>query len=154
VPEFDLSEAVSQATEDVLSTMFFTFVDEVPAGAKDQPGIETRIAFRGHLAGSLALRCSTDAVAEMASNFLGLDFDTPPSAAEQEAVMMELANMICGAVLSKIGSEGLFELLPPEACGAASSAELAAMPGSHCVEHTFGVGLGALCLRFRLADAP
>jgi CheY-specific phosphatase CheX len=154
VPEFNLSEAVSKATEDVLSTMFFTFVDEVPADAGDQPGIETRIAFRGHLAGSLALRCSTDAVAEMASNLLGLEADTPPSATEQEAVMMELANMICGAVLSKIGSEGLFELLPPETCRASPSAELAAMPGAHCVEHTFGVGLGALFLKFRLDDTP
>jgi CheY-specific phosphatase CheX len=154
VPEFNLSQAVSQATEDVLSTMFFTFVDEVPADAGGQPDMETRIAFRGHLAGSLALQCSTDAVAEMASNFLGLEADTPPSAAEQEAVMTELANMICGAILSRIGSEGLFELLPPDTCGAASSGDPSAMSGSHCVERTFGVGLGALRLKFRLDDAP
>jgi hypothetical protein len=154
MPEFSLAQAVSQAAEDVLSTMFFTLVEEAPAEVANQLDFETRIAFRGHWAGSLALRCSTDAVAEMASNFLGSDFDAPPSEAEQQAVMMELANMICGAVLSKIGSEGLFELLPPEPCSAASFADDSAAPGSHFVEHTFGVGLGALCLKFRLDDAP
>ena len=154
MPEFNLEQAVSQAAEDVLSTMFFTLVEDAPAEAANQPDIETRIAFRGHWAGSLALRCSTDAVAEMASNFLGSDFDAPPSEAEQQAVMMELVNMICGAVLSKIGSEGLFELLPPETCSPASHADATAAPAAHCVEQTLGVGLGSLHLKFRLDDAP
>jgi hypothetical protein len=150
VPELDLSQALSEATEDVLSTMFFTMVDAVSSTA-DLPCTEVRIEFRGSSRGALMLCSSAQATAEMAANFLGLDADAPPEANEQDAVIKELANMICGAVLSRFKSAEVFQLLPPELLPAPD----AGSPAEDCqmAEQVYGVGAGFLRLRFQV-DHP
>jgi hypothetical protein len=154
VPDLTLTQAVSHATEDVLSTMFFTMADEAPSDGDNTSGAEARVMFRGHSAGTLAIWCSSDAMAEMTANFLGLDSDIAPSEAEQEAVLTELANMICGAVLSRIGNGGLFELLPLGHSATAVFGGTTSLSGSRCVEKCFSVGLGYLRLTFLLDDVP
>jgi hypothetical protein len=159
VSDLNLAEAVTQATEDVLSTMFFTMVDEAPADIEDAPGTEAVISFRGHWAGTLALWSSSNATAEMTANFLGLDGDEPPSEAEQHAVLVELANMICGAVLSKIGGGELFELLPSEQSAPAAGVGDPGgtiIDGVHgfCIQQSLGVGLGCIRLKFQMDDVP
>jgi hypothetical protein len=86
----------------------------------------------------------------MAANFLGYDETDPPAANEQESVSKELANMICGAVLSRLRSTEVFELLSPEPFDSLSVEEPAAQPGTQIAEQVYGVGSGFLRLRFRL----
>jgi len=148
-----LHQAVAEATDEVLSTMFFTMLDAPPETAANEPCLRVRVNFRGRWTGTLALCASLGASAEMAANFLGLDGPDSPAAPEQEAVAKELANMICGAALSRLDNKEVFELLPPVVCELVADEELPLDTESQVAEQTYGVGAGFLQLKLRL-DRP
>lgn len=147
----ELDQALAEAAEEVLSTMFFTMLDSPPDSAEGVPCTRVNIEFRGHWTGALSLCSSAEASAEMATNFLGLDGQDAPASEEQEAVAKELANMICGAVLSRLNSTEVFQLLSPELTDSPDDAPSAA--SGQIAEQVYGVGAGFLSLKFRL-DEP
>jgi len=106
---------LGSTAEDVLETMFFTSIE--PADA-DAPPNERRLAvrlwFTGIPSGKLTLRVSEASARSLASNFLAAETDDPLPDAQLEAVVCELANMICGALLSQVGGEAHFRLSSPE----------------------------------------
>ena len=148
----ELHQALVDATDEVLSTMFFTMLDAPPDAAGDAGCTRVKIEFRGHWTGALSLCSSPQASAEMTANFLGLNGPEEAVTQEQEAVAKELANMICGAILSRLKSTEVFELLSPELAESPELGEPSA-PETLFAEQTFGVGAGFLRLQFRL-DAP
>jgi len=148
----ELHQALVDATDEVLSTMFFTMLDTPPDAPADSGCTRIRIQFRGHWTGALSLCSSPEASAEMTANFLGLDAPDQAASQEQEAVAKELANMICGAVLSRLKSTEVFELLSPE-LEEEQETQGAAGCETRFAEQTFGVGAGFLRLQFRL-DGP
>jgi CheY-specific phosphatase CheX len=131
-----LDEAVSQTLE----TMCFTGVVRplAPEEGTDCT-VRSRVSFDGDAAGVLHVQFSPEAALNAAANFLGQD---PDELAEDqvEAVVFEIANMICGSMLSTFQPEGAFELSTPSADHAAPA------DGQSGMERCYQLETGALCL--------
>ncbi len=98
---------------DVLETMFFSTAAETPeAGEGPVEGIHAQVRFRGCPSGVFQLDTDADAIRELAAGFLGVSSYTVRED-ETEQVACELANMLCGSVLSQAESDTGFELGPP-----------------------------------------
>lgn len=109
-----IAESLSAAAADVLETMFFSPVmgeaaTEVPSSA---PALTARLQFSGACGGALTVRVSERAAQVIAANFLAEETDEP-TAAQVREVICELANMICGSVLSRLDSGAHFDLGSP-----------------------------------------
>ncbi len=108
--EFD--RLISEAVDTVLETMFFS----APLGpAQPETGaevFEARLGFRGRPSGTLSVRLSRASARLLAAGFLGEDEDRLTDAQPGQAVC-ELANMVCGWLVSKLEREQSFELASP-----------------------------------------
>lgn len=110
----EILEAARAAILEVLETMFF----EVPV--EDLDLVETpneanhfiRTEFRGSLDGVMhvALSCST--CARLTASFLGKEYEEVASP-EQCSTALELANMLCGATLSRLEPNGRLTIATP-----------------------------------------
>jgi CheY-specific phosphatase CheX len=111
----EIPEILSTATSDVLETMFFTPViaEAAAVGASPVALLAARLSFSGAKQGTLAIRISAQAAETMAASFLGEEEGQPPPDKIRD-VICELANMICGSVLSRLDSEAHFDLGHPE----------------------------------------
>lgn len=108
---------LAEAAQQVLQTMFFVApMGEVPPGtpAPAEPWEAARLTFRGEPSGAFAVSVSEAAARTMAANFLGIEREGDLSTLEVSDVVSELANMICGSVLSRLETESEFELGTPE----------------------------------------
>jgi hypothetical protein len=98
----ELDEVLRQALEEVLERMFFfdPVGEAEPAGETDAP-IEAEVDFEGSPSGSLSVRIARRSATSMAADFLAEDAEclTPR---QVEDVVCELANMVCGAALSRL----------------------------------------------------
>jgi CheY-specific phosphatase CheX len=105
------------AAQQVLETMFFVVPSEAPAGAAEAggPRLAARIAFRGEPPGVFAVSLPEPAARTIAANFLGAETESELPFESVWEVVAELANMICGSVLSRLETESKFELDAPEA---------------------------------------
>lgn len=110
--DHDFEELLEQAVIAVLENMFFT----APAGPVGPhpaaPVVEARLGFHGPLSGTLTVRVSQDAARTLAAAFLGED-EGALSAALPGQVVCELANILCGRLISNLEEER-FVLEPPE----------------------------------------
>ncbi len=104
---------VSGAVETVLETMFFS----APLGpAEPEDGasvVEARLAFHGNPSGTLDVCLSEASARLLAAGFLGEDEETLSDSQPGE-VVCELANMLCGSLVSKLETEESFDLTSPE----------------------------------------
>jgi hypothetical protein len=104
-----------EAAAEVLETMFFLGIDrevgwdEVAA----KPHHYVEMDFQGAAEGRLELAVSNDLAPVLAAGFFGKDESelAPP---DISAVIRELANMLCGSVLSRLENGSLFELGAPQ----------------------------------------
>lgn len=144
-----LQPLLAQTVTEVLETMFFT----APLGpCEEETGgtaLEARLHFRGALPGSFSVRISEAAARNLAAGFLGEDNDAL-GARQIEQVIRELANMLCGSLVSKLEREEPFELDPPELLGAASAEPQGNPPAA---QQSFAIEDGALTLSLHL-DGP
>ena len=113
-----IAEVLPFSCEQVLETMFFTGVlaaEERCLGAEcasETCKVAATVAFDGPPEGSLSIRLETATAAALASSFLGLDPDAVTEG-DCRQVAGELANMICGSVLSRIAPESTLHLATP-----------------------------------------
>jgi len=108
-------QMLSTAAEQVLETMFFTAVyGFAPEGEPDTPRFAARLGFEGTPSGALTIGISLPAAHTLAANFLAVDGEDGLTDAQVGGVICELANMICGALLSRVESEEHFRLSSPE----------------------------------------
>jgi len=113
VTETTIRGALASAVGDVLESMFFLDTlgeaGEPPAGADT---VTVHLSFEGDPAGCFEMRVACPAANAIAADFLGEDAEsvTPQQSTD---VTLELANMICGAVLSRIESSATFRLGAP-----------------------------------------
>ncbi|MEO8594801.1 MAG: chemotaxis protein CheX [Candidatus Solibacter sp.] len=135
--------ALSAAVADVLESMFFleTVVREEEANAAAD-SIDVEIGFEGNPPGRFEMRLAAGAANAIAADFLGEDGE---SLSEQQRmdVTLELANMICGSVLSRLESSALFRLGSPRI-----SARLLA--GGEITRHTVETGNGCLTVAIQM----
>jgi hypothetical protein len=99
---------------DVLETMFF----ELPLGPvrEDEPpaaGAEAYVEFEGTYRGRIEVRVDVPAAGRLTASFLGREDERTVTAPESELVLLELANMLCGAALSRIHPQSHFRLEAP-----------------------------------------
>lgn len=113
-PEFlgDVHRLSAEWVPDVLETMFFASAVSSDQVEPEQPVFEVQVGFRGAISGVFMLRIGVGIASVLAAGFLGEDLaDVGPM--ETAEVACELANMLCGSVLSRAESETGFELTPP-----------------------------------------
>src|SRR3982751_1039862 len=113
VAEREIAPLVEHAVIEALETMcFFGVVDRRAELMSGADFLSARMQFTGNADGSFRLVITAAAAAGIAANFLGLDA-SELSADQVNAVVCELANMVCGAALSAWDSEGTFSLSTP-----------------------------------------
>ena len=142
MPNSELGRALRESTVDVLEKMFFAQPLEEPAG--DLPGavLAVKLAFEGAPSGALTLTVTEDAARQIAADFLGED-ENEISGRKVEEVTCELANMICGSVLSRVESQATFRLASPQLL-AAEAWRLDPHPGEARVVHSVALEKGKL----------
>jgi hypothetical protein len=121
MPESDWEQILPAAAEEVLETMFFSGVfGPAPEGAPESPPpLAAQLRFEGSPSGQLCLSVSPASARNLAGNFLAADDPEALSAAELGAVLCELANMVCGSLLSRVESDCHFRLSSPSLFDAA-----------------------------------
>jgi chemotaxis phosphatase CheX-like protein len=120
-PGADFTEALRRVSGEVLETMFFTeaMLAECEHGWL-AGAVSVQVRFDGSHLGEMWLAVGEEAVPALASAFLGLD---PEEAGvlERSQVILELANILCGAILSSLWPESGLQLeapkLAPWECG-------------------------------------
>lgn len=108
---------LSDAARQVLEAMFFTSMEE-PAEDPPAPGMLIDVAFRGELQGRFQVRIQENCARALAANFTGSFDPEELTEAAIGQVMCELANMLCGATLSQLSPETIFDLDPPRVSAA------------------------------------
>lgn len=112
-----LPEASGQAAGgalDVLETMFFELpLGPVREGEPPAGGAEAHVEFEGTFRGQIEVRLDVPAAGRLTASFLGREDERTVTAPESELVLLELANMLCGAALSRIHPQGHFRLGAP-----------------------------------------
>ena len=152
MPDLDLDGVgldglLSGAVTGVLETMFFAEagIAEAPSGL---PALAAALSFRGRPSGEMTVCVSTAALRPLAAGFLGEDESdiTETQAAE---VICEIANMLCGSVVSQLESEKSFDLASPHLIPAGSSG-LESHPGHQTTTQTFAIQNGTLTVVLRM----
>ena len=110
----NLVDVLSRVPAEVLETMFFA--EAVAAGCSHDwlsSAVAVRVRFAGSHVGEMRLSVSGDAADSMACAFLGLEplEITQPL---RDQVILELANILCGAILSHVWPESKVALGAPE----------------------------------------
>ena len=107
-----LQAVLKASVEEVLERMFFIQSLEELDDLGDEPQIAAQVTFEGTPSGWLALSMATAAARSVAADFLGSG-EGQLSEAQTGEVICELANMICGSVLSRVESTSTFHLRKP-----------------------------------------
>jgi hypothetical protein len=142
-----LTTAVA-ALQDVLATMFFAEAEPVecrhPEGDASEPGWMTaRVCFSGVPAGEFHLLLPPEVAVVFAAGFLGIDNDEVTTEAASQ-VIGELANMICGAILSRVHPDSLVALSAPELIPVDFARRV---NGEHCrIHQCFAIPEGMLAI--------
>lgn len=112
-------DTLTQVGADVLETVAFAIV--VPGTAEKAPGealVKATVRFSGPFKGAFSLTIPQSAAPGLANNMLGRDEMAPATAREAQDAIGELANIICGNVLSAVaGPAPVFDLSAPEHAG-------------------------------------
>ena len=112
--ETALERVLARCTEEVLEQMFFVRALHEPQPETPVPDawLVAEVAFEGDPSGCLALRVTQSAASSIAADFLGED-ESALSERQVAEVICELANIICGSVLSTVESATTFRLASP-----------------------------------------
>lgn len=113
MPEQNPERLISEAVDAVLETMFFS-TSLGPAEPETRGEVlEARVAFRGRLSGILGVCVSETCARLLAAGFLGED-EEALTETQTRQVVCELANMLCGSLVSKLERDWSFDLASPE----------------------------------------
>lgn len=138
----DLTAFIAPSCEDVLDAMYFTSVMEIsdtPAELVAKDDYAFALRFRGDLRGSFGIRCERATARTLAANFLGEEEDAVDTS-ETAEVIGELANMLCGSILSRTGCSNVFALSHPEPM----AAELPGMTEPSTLHATLRTDIGTI----------
>ncbi len=111
--ESDLGASLLTAATDVLEAMYFTSVMGLSEDGVAGAGWRSQLAFQGELSGTFRLGMNGETARLLAANFFGEEESEVSETAVADMVG-EMANMICGSVLSRMETESHFKLTHPE----------------------------------------
>ena len=115
MPEVQVHHLLATAMNDVLETMFFS-ESLGPAEQAQAPALQAQLAFSGVKSGTVAVRVSRPSARVLAASFLG-ESEESLSDAQIAQVVCELANILCGSIVTRIEPEGCFDLGTPRLVG-------------------------------------
>lgn len=108
--------ALEGAVLEVLETMCFELpvAEPEPGGAPEESAVRATARFEGSMRGALHVALTGEAPRRLAAAFLGLEEE---QVGDQQVLLMasELANMLCGATMSRLEPHGRLRIAPPEA---------------------------------------
>jgi CheY-specific phosphatase CheX len=141
----DFASVVVRVAAQVLETMFFE--EAVPGPCEHgwlADALSVQVSFEGSHRGDFLLSVSADTARSIASGFLGLDPEELTGEQPGE-VMLELANILCGALMSALWPESSLSLESPALVNSAHD-----VPNSkHCC---FTLPGGNVAVSLGLAD--
>jgi len=108
----NFDELLTATVDSVLETMFFSFTDGPAEPEIGSEVLESRLAFQGCPSGTFGVCLSKSSARLLAAGFLGEDEETLTDSQTGQMVC-ELANMLCGSLLSKLQSDESFDLASP-----------------------------------------
>jgi CheY-specific phosphatase CheX len=109
------NQILSDSLAEVVENMFFTTVtgDSDPSDISSERWISARLSFHGTSEGHFGVRVPPETGRKIAANFLGPEEEALTESQVSE-VICELANMLCGSVLSRLERTSAFDLSQPE----------------------------------------
>ncbi len=109
-------QLLSESAAATLETMFFAAPDQVSMDPRRPSGelLAVRLTFQGAPPGRFGLVASEPVARTLAANFIGCEDAGSLLPTQVAGVIGELANMMCGAVLSELESDANFDLEAPE----------------------------------------
>lgn len=110
MPELSIGAALEESLKDVLERMFF--IEATGGAGSGEPTVHARLTFEGAPPGSLDVAIAQSAARGIAGDFLGMGREEVTDQQVGE-VVCELANIICGGVLSRVESTATFRLGMP-----------------------------------------
>lgn len=146
VPNDQLGEIFLQSASEVLETMCFVGVLGENPEVPDLDPISAELAFHGNPSGHFGVQLSPETGKLVASNFLGKD-PGELTGADVEQVVGELANMICGSVLSRLEAGARFELGHPAILRPGE-----ATPRTNVIQYRFDLEEGCIILWMHVGD--
>jgi CheY-specific phosphatase CheX len=116
IEEAAVHQLLSVSAQKVLEAMFFVTPDKVSMDPQRPAGelIAASLTFQGAPPGRFGLVVSDLVARTLAANFIGCDDGQHLHPAQVSGVMGELANMMCGAAISELESNAIFDLSAPE----------------------------------------
>ncbi|MCP4679418.1 MAG: chemotaxis protein CheX [Deltaproteobacteria bacterium] len=109
----DLFQQTIIETLEEAAFIFATPAKEVLSWSKDKV-LEARLSYTGEATGTLMMAATTDSIAEIAANMLGLEPDEPDVEMKQADALGEMLNIIGGVVVEAwFGSESEVQLDVP-----------------------------------------
>jgi CheY-specific phosphatase CheX len=141
-----LRKALADSIVETLDAMFFTSCLGEPDAEGTPPEIAAQVAFEGTPPGRLTVRVTARAARSIAANFLG-EGENEVSGRQIGDVLCELANMICGFVLSRAEGAEEFRLGEPRIVETAGTA-----PSQGAIVHAVETGCGALEAALEMGD--
>jgi CheY-specific phosphatase CheX len=116
VIENAVHQLLSESAQNTLEIMFFSTPDRVSAEPHRPAGslIAASLSFQGAPPGRFRILVSESLARTLAANFLGSDDEAHLLPAQVAGVVGELANIVCGAVLSELETNANFDLSVPE----------------------------------------
>jgi hypothetical protein len=123
----EFADLIHECSSEVLDAMYFaTVLGSAPHETRPDtmPDTESLMAFSlefvGDISGRFGVELGTSTARLLAANFLG-EAETDISSSDVSEVAGELANMLCGSVMSCVEREHPFALSHPEAGSSAPS---------------------------------
>jgi len=147
--ESALRTALAESLDDVLEKMFFIRSLGEPGDYTPEPAVTAHLTFEGDPPGWLTLRVTAAAARSVAADFLGEE-ELDLSEGQIGEVVCELANMICGSVLSRVESNTAFRLAAPRIVASAENLPAAAHVAA---THTAEIDNGAISVIFNTETA-
>jgi len=132
---------------DVMEAMFFTEAEPTACEHAWLGGARcARIRFGGSHFGEMLLGVSAEAADPIGASFLGLD-PMELTEAQRSQVIQELANILCGAILSKLWPESKLALSSPKL------SRWEEWPDVEALHHCFAIPEGLIGVSIRLTAA-
>jgi hypothetical protein len=135
---------------DVLESMFFLdTLGEAAEPPAEADTVTVHLSFEGDPPGCFEMRLARPAANAIAADFLGEDAESLTSRQSTD-VTLELANMICGAVLSRIESSAAFRLGAPHVVAGIAGDGLREKWPEMATRYTVETGSGTLTAAIRM----
>lgn len=105
---------MGQAAREILETMFFVTPEDALEPEPWPAGLMTaELKFEGALSGSFSIHVQESCARAIAGNFAGVMDPDELKPDTLVGVLCELANMVCGATLSRLEPDSIFNLSSP-----------------------------------------